>query len=156
MKKGKYMSKKEFLKQLENKLSEALPSNAVQEHIYYYNDYIDNASREGKKEEEVIAELGDPILIARTILETNPHPYPEEDMTSFDENHNPFDEDSSESQDLESQVRRQKMGCLIAFAGILAVLLILIWLLGAVMRILLPILIPVLVILLVIQLFKRR
>lgn len=77
-------------------------------------------------------------------------------MTSFDENHNPFDEDSSESQDLERQVRRQKMGCLIAFAGILAVLLILIWLLGAVMRILLPILIPVLVILLVIQLFKSR
>lgn len=150
------MSKREFLKQLESKLSEALPSNVVEEHIYYYNDYIDNASREGKKEEEVIAELGDPILIARTILETNPRPYPEKDMTAFDEDHNPFDEDSPESQDIERQVRNQRLGCVVASVVILAVLLILIWFLGAMMRMLLPILIPIFVILLMIQLFKRR
>lgn len=150
------MSKREFLKQLESKLREALPANAVEEHIHYYNDYIINASREGKTEEEVIEELGDPILIARTILETNPHSYTEEDVTEFDDNHNPFDEDSPESQDLERQIRRQKMGCLTAVAVGLVVLLILLWFLGAMMRILLPILLPILVIVLIIQLFKHR
>lgn len=150
------MNKREFLKRLESKLSESLPPDAVEEHIYYYDDYINSACREGRSEEEVTAELGDPFLIARTILETNPHTYAEEDMTPFGEEHNPFDEDSPESQDMEKQARRQRLGCLIAAAVILAVLLFLMWFLGALMRILLPVLLPILAILLIIQMFKHR
>lgn len=40
-------------------------------HIRYYEDYIAQETASGRGEEEVLAELGDPRLIARTIAETS-------------------------------------------------------------------------------------
>lgn len=40
------------------------------EHLEYYEDYINTEIRKGKPEEEVLSELGDPRLIARTIAQT--------------------------------------------------------------------------------------
>ena len=37
----------------------------------YYEDYIQSQVHNGRSEEEVLAELGDPRLIARTLLDTD-------------------------------------------------------------------------------------
>ena len=44
-------------------------SNVVNENVSYYEEYIATQVRTGRTEEEVIEELGDPRLLARSIAE---------------------------------------------------------------------------------------
>ena len=66
-----YMNKQEFLERLRQALNGRVAPNVVTENINYYEDYINMEIRKGRSEEEVLAQLGDPRLIARTIVETN-------------------------------------------------------------------------------------
>ena len=65
------MSKREFLDVLRETLSEELPQNVVNGHIQYYDQYISGDINKGVSETEATDRLGDPRLIARTILETS-------------------------------------------------------------------------------------
>ena len=67
------MTKREFLEELKEVLSEQLPQNQVAEHVSYYMNYIEEQKQNGSSEEEVLNMLGDPRLIARTILDTAPN-----------------------------------------------------------------------------------
>lgn len=64
------MNKAEFLETLGEKLSEDLPSPLVISNLQYYESYINGAIQGGRTEQEVLEELGDPHLIARTIVDT--------------------------------------------------------------------------------------
>lgn len=64
------MNKAQFLEILGQKLSEELPRNRVISNLQYYESYIDGAVAAGKLEQEVLEELGDPYMIAHTILDT--------------------------------------------------------------------------------------
>ena len=64
------MNKLQFLEILGQKLSEELPRSQVISNLQYYESYIDGAVQAGKSEKEVLEELGDPHLIARTIMDT--------------------------------------------------------------------------------------
>lgn len=48
-----------------------MPSAVVEENVDYYIDYINVEMRKGRTEAEVLASLGDPRLIARTIIQTS-------------------------------------------------------------------------------------
>jgi len=63
------MSKNEFLELLRAALSGEIPGLEIESNMKYYEDYI---RTEGSKtsEEEVINQLGDPRLIAKTIIDT--------------------------------------------------------------------------------------
>ncbi len=65
---GSSMTQQEFLTELRRSLSGRLPAGEVDEHVNYYADYIDMQRKKGTSEEQVIAELGDPRLIAKSIL----------------------------------------------------------------------------------------
>lgn len=65
------MSKEEFITELRESLYTEIPSIEIENNVRYYNEYIDDQIRSGKTMEEVMAELGDPRLIARTIIETS-------------------------------------------------------------------------------------
>ena len=62
------MTKQEFLDGLRRSLVSGLAASEVNEHINYYSQYIDSQIRMGTSEEEVMASLGDPRLIAKTLL----------------------------------------------------------------------------------------
>lgn len=68
---GQEMNKREFIEKLRISLSGKISSAQVSENINYYEDYINTQIRLGKAEEEVLRELGDPRLIARTIVQTS-------------------------------------------------------------------------------------
>ena len=79
------MSKQEFLDGLRRSLSGGLEPREINEHIRYYSDYIDSQIRMGVGEEEVMASLGEPRLIAKTLLgmegtETVTEEYVEDDV----------------------------------------------------------------------------
>ena len=65
------MTKQEFLDKLRISLNGKIAAGEVEEHIRYYEDYINVELRKGSSEEDVMATLGDPRLIARTIVETS-------------------------------------------------------------------------------------
>lgn len=61
------MTKNEFLSILRDSLAGNVPSDVINENISYYKDYIENND---KTESQVLEELGDPRLIARTIIDS--------------------------------------------------------------------------------------
>jgi uncharacterized membrane protein len=61
------MNKKEFLDLLRQSLEGEVDSNILNQNIRYYNEYI--SSNSDKSEEDIISEIGDPRLIAKTIIE---------------------------------------------------------------------------------------
>lgn len=63
------MTKQEFLDSLRAALSSRVSTRAVAENISFYEDYINTQVRMGKSEAQVIEELGDPRLLARSIAE---------------------------------------------------------------------------------------
>lgn len=63
------MGKLEFLQTLSEKLSEELPRSVVISNLRYYESYIDNEVAKGRLLESVMDELGDPYMIARTIID---------------------------------------------------------------------------------------
>lgn len=67
------MTKREFLDSLRAALSTRVGASVVNENINYYEDYINTQMRMGRSEEEVLKELGDPRLLARSIAEANKH-----------------------------------------------------------------------------------
>lgn len=64
------MTKQEFLEKLRLALNGRVSSEQLTENMHFYEDYINVEIRKGRTEEEVLAGLGDPRLIARTIVET--------------------------------------------------------------------------------------
>ena len=64
------MSKTEFLDILYNQLSGRMPEGSVAAHVQYYRNYIEDEQQKGRTETDILNDLGDPRLIARTLLDT--------------------------------------------------------------------------------------
>lgn len=64
------MGKEEFLHHLEEALQGEVPSSVIDENLRYYSSYIADERKKGFTEEEVTAGIGDPRLIAKTIIES--------------------------------------------------------------------------------------
>lgn len=65
------MTKSDFLEDLKMALNGRVQPSVVADNIDYYADYINTEIRKGRSEEEVLGLLGDPRMIARTIVDTN-------------------------------------------------------------------------------------
>lgn len=65
------MGKQEFLEKLRMALNGRVSAEIVAENVRYYEDYINIEIRKGRNEKEVLEQLGDPRLIARTIIQTH-------------------------------------------------------------------------------------
>ena len=65
------MNKEQFIDALRRALYGKIDDYTLQDHIRYYEDYIRQEMGKGRTEQEVLQELGDPRLLARTIVETS-------------------------------------------------------------------------------------
>lgn len=63
------MGKLEFLQKLSERLAEELPRSVVLSNLKYYESYIDGEVAKGRSVSAVMEELGDPYMIARTIID---------------------------------------------------------------------------------------
>lgn len=63
------MSRQEFLQRLRDTLTGEVPSGVIEENIRYYDDYIRSEASKGQTEDEVTGTIGDPRLIAKTIID---------------------------------------------------------------------------------------
>jgi len=68
---GYGMTKSEFIGTLRSRLTGEVSASELENTIRYYEEYISEAMSNGKTEEQVLQELGSPLLIARTIIDTS-------------------------------------------------------------------------------------
>ena len=136
------MTKAEFWEMMEQKLTGELDEHTVGKTLRYYSEYIDSEMRKGKTEQEVLEDLGSPLLIARTILDTQGN-----GTANFSQTR-PEVEAKEEEKGTESH-RWNKWLFLLCLLAVL-------FLLFTILRVLLPILLPVLLVLFVISLFKKE
>ncbi len=64
------MTRQEFLQGLDLALQGQMSQAAINENIRYYDNYIVEEARKGKTEQMVIDQLGNPRLIAKTLIDT--------------------------------------------------------------------------------------
>ena len=64
------MSKAEFLSILRGQLTGQIPTSEVASQVNYYEAYIDGQIGNGVSEEQAVEELGDPRLIAKTLIDS--------------------------------------------------------------------------------------
>ena len=146
------MYRTEFLDILRTQLSGQMHEGKIAAHLRYYEDYIQSKVRAGTPEDEVIAQLGDPRLIAKTLLDTDTGEEVYEESRSYSE---------SETGDYEKQEEKnwkKKLnlstwyGKLIVIAAAAAIIFLLISVLAAV----LPFLIVLAVVLYLISRWRKQ
>ncbi len=151
------MRKEEFLEKLRARLSQTMSVQEVTAQIRYYENYIQEQMQNGRSEEEVLAELGDPLLIAKTLMdvqETREGYGSGPETTIYDE------QGEQEADDAQKELHRMEIktrgGCLLAAIIFVVIMAMILWAAGTVLIHLLPVLIPVMVILLVVAYFKQK
>lgn len=155
------MTKQEFLNSLRAALSSRIGASLVEENVRYYEDYINTQMRMGKSEEQVIGELGDPRLLARSIADANKRAGMSDAKEAYE------DADAGRSGSYRGQYggstyteesRRAKSYKMPGWLIVFLVVFVLILVLGmafSVLSILAPILFPVLLIVLIVRLCRR-
>lgn len=68
------MNRDEFLEILNTQLQGEIPSNEIAQHLAYYKHFIQLRISQGQTEAQVLEELGDPRLIAKTLIDTEDIP----------------------------------------------------------------------------------
>lgn len=151
------MNRIEFLEQLREALVTDLSSRAVEENIRYYSQYISDEERKGRTEEDILNELGDPWLIAKTIIDTG-----------VSEKTNEYGSyRSSEDDDYQGYSRQPGYDGMkvyhmdtwwkkaLVIIGVIVIIGLVISLITGVLSLLAPILVPILIIAIIINLLTR-
>lgn len=159
------MGKREFIDRLRNALNGRVTPSLVMENLNFYEDYINMEVRKGRSEEEVLAALGDPRLIARTIIETNGDEDVFQGQGAESASYGDYRQSGREQYvnaryggyDQREAEEGRKYVRLPGWVWLVAVILIVVLVLGTVFSILsllLPVLLPVLLVLFLIKLFR--
>ena len=74
------MRQEEFLQSFQEALTGEVSESVIQNHLAYYKNYIYEEVRKGRSQEDVLSSLGNPRLLAKTIIDTNKS----NDFTGYD------------------------------------------------------------------------
>lgn len=146
------MDRVEFTDKLQHALAGGLNSSAVAENVRYYREYIDVEIRKGRSEEEVLASLGDPRLLAKSIIEANKRAGQNEG-TNRD-----YDEETPDNfyGEQEGTGHAVRMPAWLVILILVVVFLLIIGVVFSLISVLAPIIIPVLFVLLLVNFFRGR
>lgn len=147
------MNRHEFLKQLEHALEAEMNPAKVRGHVDYYRSYIAEEVKNGKSEKEVMDLLGDPWVIARSIIDS-PLNETEDQYTYAD-----YEEAEQEAPFGTPEIKIKKItGWKMAAVcvGIVLILVLVISLLTGLISMLAPVLVPLFVIWIVLRIVENH
>ena len=146
------MDRTEFIERLQRSLSGGVNSSQVTENVRYYQEYIDTEIRKGRNEEEVLGSLGDPRLLAKSIIEANKRAGVIEGT-----NRNYDEETSDDVYEKLSWINRivRMPGWLIGLI-VVVILLLIIGVVFSLISVFAPIMIPVLIVVLIYNYIRGR
>jgi len=154
------MNKEEFLKKMKYALDGQVSDLIISDNIDYYKNYIDSEITNGKSEIEVLDMLGDPRLLAKTIIELQGIDNNENNAKSENDMNNDYFHDSYNKEDVNFSKGAYNSkhnsflgirGCLTSIVVLFIVFIILRFILSTAIYFALPICI----IILLVGLFKR-
>lgn len=130
------MDRKDFLEGLRRYLAPEVSAEVVQENIRYYERYITEEVIKGRREEEIVEELGDPWILAKTII----------DMQGSNSEYEEVYEAKQEKKSSYGNVKSiqidswwKKLGMILCIVGVLFVIFSVV---TGIIRFLLPIILP--------------
>ena len=143
------MNRDDFIEKLRISLNGRVDPQTVNENLEYYNEYISIQMREGKSERQVLEELGDPRLLAKSIITASGASRDEED----------YEDDAGAYHDgpeyyNTGAVRVKKIPGWVELVIVLAIIFLILGLVVSVLSFLLPILLPIFVVLFFVKLFR--
>lgn len=65
------MTRDEFLKILEEALAGEVPEAVIRDNLNYYSSYIAQETAKGRTVSEIVEEIGEPRMLARTIIDSS-------------------------------------------------------------------------------------
>lgn len=155
------MTRGEFLETLRAQLQGELSPAQIEGHLHYYREYIAEAMAAGKSEREVLEELGSPVLIARTLVDTAEASgdYADEEDSLWSSGGEERYDDASQDEYYGRRVHTYHISPLVLKWGVPIALFLILFLVftlvGSVLALLMRFLVPILVIALVIYLLRR-
>lgn len=157
------MNKQDFLDKLKVALNGRIAPDLVQENVSYYADYIHTQIRMGRSEQEILSTLGDPRLIARTIVETqssmgnersNGYQYESTYSDGYRNQSHHGTKEMDRRDEYSRTGRAVKMpGWLMAIIVMLVMVLVFVFIFS-VLSFLAPILLPIIIVLFLVKLFR--
>lgn len=63
------MSKEEFLQELGEALAGDVPEAVIRDNLSYYGSYFSQEMAKGRSVDEIVTEIGEPFIVAKTIIE---------------------------------------------------------------------------------------
>ena len=141
------MTKTEFLDTLRLKLEGEVPVSEIDSTIRYYDEYISETVGRGESESKVLEELGSPLLIARTIIDTSARQEGNNRKTPYNSKEE-ADQDRVRYYHLNVNRGMAKLTAVLIFVAVLA-------LAATVLRILIPLLLPILLIGIIAAIFQN-
>ncbi|MCI9076368.1 MAG: DUF1700 domain-containing protein [Dorea sp.] len=154
------MTKREFLNRLKEALENGLDSRAVQENMDYYRSYIEEEEGWGQSEEEVIEELGDPWVIAQSVINMAENRSAAEGGYGTEGVYHDGRAGSTGGQRYSNtQIHTYMTGGwwkgILLLLGMIGIVLIIFAVIGGLLSLVLPVLLPVLVVIMVLRLIGR-
>lgn len=162
------MEKNEFLRILRDSLNGEIPAYAIDGHMRYYEEYLSNIS-DGKSEEEKLKQLGDPRLIARTIIDTSNikiDPIQRKGQYDMYNNHEEGEEENQQMNDSSIHVHsfswnsfnwyQKLLAIIIGVLVLIVVLSFIIWGVHLFFSVILPVLAVLLIVRLIISFSKKK
>lgn len=146
------MGKNEFLDSLRRALTAGVGAAEAMEHIRYYEEYFASEEAKGRSEEEILEMLGDPRLLARTIVEAEDR---EGASQGRQETFVPDEDETAGTRVHEYRLPGWLMGLGILLLVLLVVLLV-VGIVTSILSLLLPVIIPVALVLLIIRVFQKN
>ena len=151
------MTRSEFLNKLKEALANDLSGPVIQENVNYYSGYIADEVRKGRSEQEVVAELGDPWAIARTIIESLEIQGNTQEDYGYEPNRQNYDQ---RQQSGTGQVHIFGLDTwwkkLLLVLGIVGVFMLVIAVIGGIFSLLAPILVPLILMIIVFRIIGSR
>ena len=159
------MNKEDFLKKMKYALDGQVSDLIISDNIDYYRNYINSEMSDGKSEIEVLDMLGDPRLLAKTVIEMQGTDNNENNMKSENYRYNEDNQDDYNQDDYNQEENNFSKGAVnskkhssFGIKGCLILILVL-FIVFTIFRFLLSIAIyfaiPICIIILLARLFKR-
>ena len=142
------MDRNEFVSTLRAVLTGEVPGAVLEDNVRYYEGYISQEIAGGKSEREVMEALGDPRLIAKTIIDTYQDAY----QGRAEEVRTEYDQETGKSPEYHHVNMNTWYGRLLTFVIIILILMLVFTFISW----LLPILLPVILIVWVIRILSQR
>ena len=146
------MTRTEFMEELQRSLSGAMGNSAVNGHMRYYQEYFDIQLGSGKGEEEIAGELGNPRLLAKTIIDASKREGRNGGGTAYDEVY----EENAHDTGKESLWKQYRMPGWFWAALVLFGAVALVGVVSSVVAAMLPVLFPLRYILMLVRLFRKN